>query len=74
MAVCEYKPCSKVFYFLLNEATGNLIPVDAETISKDEMNQLLIDPKSVHYNKSRHISHFKTCLDPNRFSKRKKNK
>lgn len=51
------KSCQKKIIFL-RTANGKRMPVDADQVSQDDS----------HYDPSRHVSHFKTCNDPNRFS------
>lgn len=70
MPICAYEPCSKVFYFLLNTKTGKYVPVDADSMTTEEKQDILINKKTIFYDGLRHISHFKTCLDPDRFSKK----
>jgi hypothetical protein len=56
---CREAGCRARIIFMLNEATGKRVPVDADTVG----------PSDDQYDPSRHVSHFKTCTAPNRFSK-----
>lgn len=69
--ICEDKTCAAKFYYLKNQETNKFIPVDLESLSADEIKKLeKFD--AVYYDKTRHVSHYKTCKNPNRFSKKKK--
>ena len=59
---CTSGLCRARIIFLKNPLTGKSVPCDAD----------LVKPEDQEYDKARHISHFKTCADPNRFSKGKK--
>jgi hypothetical protein len=54
------KACGKALRFI-DTAAGKSMPVDADTCSDDDG---IFDPK-------RHVSHFVTCTDPDRFRKKK---
>lgn len=58
------KACEAPIVFLTNPDTGAQSPVDVTSVR----------PTDTAYNKDRHISHFKTCTDPDRFSKGAKRK
>lgn len=71
--VCKEPGCGMKFYYISNEETGKYIPVDLESLSANEIQNLELFNK-VYFDKTRHVSHFKTCKNPNRFSKSKKSK
>ncbi len=57
--ICQ--ACQKEIVFL-RTSTGATMPVDKETT----------DAADEHYDPERHTSHFKTCTEPGRFSKKRK--
>jgi hypothetical protein len=60
---CREPTCRKLIVYLRNPKTGKNVPVDAETVQPDHD----------HYDAELgHVSHFKTCSAPNRFSKGKR--
>lgn len=69
--VCSEPNCLTEFYYLRNEKTGKYIPVDLSSINDKEL-LTLQNFGTVLYDSTRHISHFKTCKNPNKFSKTKK--
>ena len=56
---CREPKCRARIIFLENPASGKKVPVDADTVEADDE----------QYVPTRHVSHFKTCTAPNRFSK-----
>jgi hypothetical protein len=71
MPKCSYSPCSKDICFILNPKTNKLVPVDADSMTNEELKAFNDSEVVVCYNPVHHVSHFKTCLNPNLFSKRK---
>lgn len=55
---CRDLKCNARIIYLENP-NGGKIPVDADTVEDDDL----------VYEQRRHVSHFKTCKNPNRFSK-----
>lgn len=62
VVACREPSCGKPIIWLKNPATGKTVPVDAATVEASD----------TEYVKGRHVSHFKTCTAPNRFSKGKR--
>lgn len=59
---CREDSCKKPIIYLKNPKTGATVPVDAETVGAEDY----------HFDSARgHVSHYKTCTKPNRFSKRR---
>lgn len=57
---CREPSCRKLIVWLTNPATGKTVPVDADTVK----------PEHDHFDsKLGHVSHYKTCTAPNKFSK-----
>lgn len=54
---CRADSCRKPIIWL-KTASGKNMPVDADTV----------EPGDELYDPARHVSHFKTCSAPNRFS------
>jgi hypothetical protein len=54
---CREQSCRARIVWL-KTAAGKNMPVDADTV----------EPEDVEYSPDRHVSHFKTCKAPNRFS------
>lgn len=59
VVACREESCKKPIIWLRNPATGKSVPIDAETVEASD----------AEYVKGRHVSHFKTCKAPNRFSR-----
>lgn len=59
VARCREPSCRAQIIWLPNPATGKNVPVDADTVKPDD----------VEYESGRHVSHFKTCTAPNKFSR-----
>jgi hypothetical protein len=57
---CSQQGCRTQIIFLPNPATGRSVPVDADTVEPEHSEY---DPAAGH------ISHFRTCTAPDRFSK-----
>jgi hypothetical protein len=55
------RSCGTRIVFLTNAATGNTVPVDADQVQ----------PVDEQWDRVRHVSHFKTCNDPNRFTRKR---
>lgn len=55
------KSCGARMVFLENPATGSQVPVDAETVDVDDKD----------FDASRHTSHFKTCTQPGKHSRKR---
>lgn len=68
---CVEKNCGMKFYYIKNQETSKFIPVDVDSLSEDDI-QKLQRFDTVYYDKTRHVSHFKTCKNPNRFSRKSK--
>lgn len=60
--IVRCKACQARIVFLQSPNSDSKVPVDADTV----------EPQDEIYDASRHESHFRTCTDPNRFSKRKR--
>lgn len=58
---CREDSCKKPIIFLRTK-TGKQMPCDAESVGADDQ----------EYDAARHVSHYKTCSAPNRFSKGKR--
>lgn len=70
----KLQPCVKCKYpivFLKAKNTGNYQPVNSETISAEEK-QDLVRGIRVYYNHLHHVSHFATCKYAKDFRKKKK--
>lgn len=67
---CQEENCGMKFYYLKNPKTGKYIPVDIESLNAEEIKKIE-HFDAVVYDSTRHVSHFKTCKNPNRFSKGK---
>lgn len=60
---CREPTCRAQIVWLENPSTGRNVPVDAETVKADDE----------HFDTNKgHVSHFKTCKTPARFSKGKR--
>lgn len=60
---CREQSCRAQIVWLENPDTGKSVPVDADTVK----------PEHDHYDAELgHVSHFKTCSAPGRFSKGKR--
>lgn len=59
---CREESCRKPLIWLKNPATGKTVPVDASSVGAMD----------TEYVSGRHVSHYKTCTAPNRFSKGKR--
>jgi hypothetical protein len=59
--ILNCKSCQARIVFLENPATGRVVPVDADTVEAfDDA-----------FDSSRHTSHFKTCSDPGKHSRKR---
>lgn len=72
MAYCKEPDCGKEIIFLFNRETGKTVPVDLDSMKEEEIYRHKNRTAKVYYNKSYHISHFKTCSKPFDFSKSKR--
>ncbi len=70
MAYCNEPTCGKKIFFLFNQKTNRTIPVDADSMSEDEINDYLLRKRTVYFDSSRHLSHFKSCKAPSKFHKK----
>jgi hypothetical protein len=68
---CEEESCKAEFVYLVSAKTGKAcVPVDVETLSDDDLDALERG-EDVTFDSTRgHVSHFKTCTNPRRFSHR----
>jgi len=64
------KACNKEIYFLQTK-NGKNIPVNAETLSEEEVKQIANGEKVI-FDSKRHISHFADCPEANKFRRNKK--
>jgi len=65
--------CKKQIIFLKNAKTEKFVPVDYSSLTTDELTVMNVSPNvELLFNGVHHISHYKTCDNPNRFSKRGK--
>lgn len=71
MNKCKDPECGAIFYWMINPETGKHIPVDEDSMFESEIMDFKKGNK-ISYDKTRHVSHFKTCKAPNKFSKSKK--
>jgi hypothetical protein len=69
MAFCNEHTCGKRIFFLYNQKTKRTVPVNADTMSEDEIKDYLLRKRTVYFDSSRHVSHFKSCTAPNKFRK-----
>lgn len=68
---CAEKNCGMKFYYIKNKETNKFIPVDITSLSEEETNKLQ-KFGTIFYDETKHVSHFKTCKNPDRFSRKKK--
>lgn len=70
---CVEDTCKAEFIFLDNPASGNRVPVDVDSLSEDEVAEIALTKRTdgITYDPERHVSHFKTCTKPGRFTRRK---
>lgn len=73
---CAEETCRAQFIYLKNPKTGKSVPVDVDSLSEDDVAEIeACGPSSgVEYDENRHVSHFTTCTNPGRFSRRKGDK
>lgn len=69
MAFCNEHSCRKKIYFLYNQKTRRTVPVNADSMSEDEINDYLLHKRTVYFDGSKHVSHFNSCTAPNKFHK-----
>jgi len=70
---CAEETCRAQFVYLENREKGTIVPVDVSSLSQSELDVLQFTGRTdgVPYEKGRHVSHFKTCTNPGRFTRRK---
>lgn len=68
--VAKCKKCDAEILFL-RTSKGNLIPVDVESVSRDEQHDLK-QGKDVLFVRGQHITHFSSCKFADDFRKKKK--
>lgn len=56
---------------LENKKTKKIVPVNIDSLSAEDW-ELFNSDQEISYRSGEHISHFKTCTDPDRFSSKKK--
>lgn len=73
---CVEDTCKAEFIYLENPETGSRVPVDVDSLSETEIGEIEATGTSngVTYDRVRHVSHFKTCTNPSRFSRRRGDK
>lgn len=65
---CIEPTCGKQFVYVESVRTpGAMVPVDLETLSETEKQA----DYPLQFVSGRHVSHFKTCTNPKRFSHRR---
>ena len=62
---CREYACQAEIVFLTTK-WGNLMPVDAESLT-DEDCELLDGREQVEFRPGEHVSHFSTCIAPDKF-------
>ncbi len=72
MAFCKEPTCKREIFFLFNQETGNTVPVDPDSMLEEEIYRYKTGSDTVYFDKSYHVSHFKTCRKPDNFSQAKK--
>jgi hypothetical protein len=72
--ICASEKCRKEFGYLPNREKGTTVPVDVGSLSEDDLAIMKTTGRStdVDFDGKRHVSHFYTCLEPQRFSRRRK--
>ena len=72
--ICKSEKCRKEFVYLPNRKTGSMVPVDASSLSEDDVAFIRTTGRSidVDFDGSRHVSHYKTCAEPTRFTRGKR--
>ena len=67
---CDESACKAEIIFLKNPKTDKFVPVDVDSLSEEDQ-ELLDRGEEIAYDSSTgHVSHFKTCSNPRRFSKK----
>ena len=67
---CKEKGCGMMIVFLFNPDTEKMVPVDMDSLNRNELTKV-IRGENFNYERGRHVSHYKTCKNPDRFSKKK---
>lgn len=65
---CESPKCGAEMVFLKNQKSGKMVPIDVESLSVGDLKSLDLNSE-VEYDKDRHVSHFRSCKDVQRFAK-----
>lgn len=70
---CRSPKCPGIFVWLANRPPGAKspwMPVDVSSLSKDDQGRIRSagTSRELDYDRTRHVSHYKTCLDPSQFS------
>lgn len=72
---CRWQECPGRFVWLMSRKKDGTawVPVDEASLSEDDVARLQDMGKDagVEYDRERHVSHYKTCLKPEQFSKTK---
>lgn len=69
-ATCREESCKAPMVWLVsNRDPAKNVPVDADSLSDDDV-ELLERREPVTFDPARHVSHFKTCKTPQRFTGR----
>ena len=73
---CIEATCRAEFIYVQNRSNPEKIttvPVDVDSFSQEELRQMTTSgsSKGIHFDGARHVSHFKTCTNPRRFSRRR---
>ena len=68
---CDELTCHGLIAFLRNPESGRLVPADWDTLSNEEKEHYE-EGREIVYQKERHVSHYKTCKNPRRFTRRER--
>ena len=66
---CESPECKAEMVFLKNPKSGKMVPVDVDSLSEEDVQELEAE-REIQWDNARHVSHYKTCKDPQRFTSR----
>lgn len=74
---CSSPKCDGVFVWLANrnpKAKSPWICIDVASLSPEEIERIRLSGQSrdLDYDPARHVSHYRTCKEPNRFSRLRK--
>lgn len=67
---CAELTCHGLLAFLRNAETGRLVPADWDTLSTEEKEHYEAG-REICFIPEKHVSHYKTCKNPNRFTRRR---